>query len=778
MKSSSRDEDRGSPSPYNPEETGRSSLSPAKKVAGGLPSVAAAVKHALDEMGAVRSIKTLSKVNQTDGFDCPGCAWPDPDDRRAMVEFCENGAKAVAEEATRKRIDAEFFEHWSIAELSRKSDYWLGKQGRLTSPMWRRPESDHYEPIAWQDAFGLIARELNQLQNPDEAVFYTSGRTSNEAAFLYQLFVRLFGTNNLPDCSNMCHESSGVALKEVIGVGKGTVTLEDFDHADAIFVIGQNPGTNHPRMLSTLQKAARRGCRIVSINPLPEAGTSRFIHPQEITTWAGSGTQLAHLFLPVKINGDVALLKGIVKEIFEADALQPENGIDRDFIANYTTGFDEFSRDISQASWEVIVRESGVDRDLIKMAAGIILKSRAIIWCWAMGLTQHKNAVANIQEIVNLILLGGHLGRSGAGVCPVRGHSNVQGDRTMGIWERPSDTFLDNLATTFHFEPPRRPGHNTISAIKAMLEGEASFFLAMGGNFLSATPDTELTARALRQCRLTTHISTKLNRAHLITGHQALILPCLGRTEIDLQKSGEQFVSVENSMGIVHTSRGNLKPASAQLLSEPAIVSGLAKAVFKGQTDKMQCVDWDYVVADYDRIRELISRTIPGFEDYNNRVRRRGGFYLPNPVRDHRKFETETGKAVFTVHAIPETKIAPDQFTMMTIRSHDQYNTTIYGLHDRYRGVTAGRRVVFMNDRDMSDAGLKAKDLVDVTSHFNGTKRIARKFRVIPYPIPRRCVASYFPEANVLVPLDSIADKSHTPTSKSIIVTITKHPGE
>ncbi|MDQ3805313.1 MAG: FdhF/YdeP family oxidoreductase, partial [Acidobacteriota bacterium] len=677
----------------------------------------------------------------------------------------------VAEEATTRRVTPDFFRRWSVADLSLKSDYWLGKQGRLTHPMILRRGATHYEPVGWDEAFQAVAAELNALDSPDEAAFYTSGRTSNEAAFLYQLFVRQFGTNNLPDCSNMCHESSGRGLTETIGVGKGTVTLNDFRLADAIFIIGQNPGTNHPRMLSTLREAKRRGCRIVHVNPLPEAGLRRFKHPQHPLDFVGGGTDLTDLFLQVRVNGDVALLKGVMKEVLEEEDRRPGEVLDWDFIREKTAGFEEFARALRGMSWAELVEESGVAREQMRAAAEIYVKSERTIVCWAMGLTQHKNAVANIQEIVNLLLLRGQIGRPGAGACPVRGHSNVQGDRTMGIWERPADSFLDALAREFNFEPPRRHGLDTVETIRAMHDGRVKVFFAVGGNFLSATPDTEFTARALGRCRLTAHVSTKLNRAHLVTGGQALILPCLGRTEVDVQKSGEQFVSVENSMGVVHSSRGNLPPASEHLLSEPAVVARLARATLGGRGG----VEWEWLVEDYDRVRDLIARTIPGFEDYNRRVRAPGGFYLPNAAREG-VFQTSTGRANFTVHGLPRHRLAPGQFLMMTVRSHDQFNTTIYGLDDRYRGIHNERRVVFLNPEDAAEQGLSAGQVVDLVSHFEGETRTARRFLVVPYPIPRRCAATYFPEANALVPVRSVADKSNTPASKSVRISV--HPSD
>jgi molybdopterin-dependent oxidoreductase alpha subunit len=735
-------------------------MSKKSKAAGGVPAIIATVKALSSEMGLVRGARTLLKVNQPGGVDCPGCAWPEPDRERSHFEFCENGAKHIADEATTKRVTPEFFQQWSVADLALQSDQWLGAQGRITHPMLMRRGATHYEPVSWDNAFELLASELNSLNYPDQAIFYTSGRASNEAAFLYQLFVRQFGTNNLPDCSNMCHESSGTALGETIGIGKGTVTLEDFDLAEAIFVIGQNPGTNHPRMLSALQRAKRNGCKLVHINPLPEVGMTRFKHPQQIMGLLGSGTELADLFLQVKINGDVALLKGISKVVLAHEAL------DRDFIERHTTGFEEFVGALEEVSFEEIVEQSGIANGLIE-AAHIFMQSERTIFCWAMGLTQHRNAVANIQEIVNLMLLRGQIGKPGAGLCPVRGHSNVQGDRTVGIWERPTAGFLDRLGAEFGFEPPRNHGFDTVKAIHAMHEGQAKVFFALGGNFLSATPDTNFTAEALRRCRLTAHVSTKLNRSHLTNGDRALILPCLGRTEIDVQPAGPQFVTTENSMSVVQISRGSLEPASTELLSEPQIVARLAKVTFEHRTT----VDWDRLASNYDLIRDRIERVVPGFENYNSRVREPGGFYLPNAARQ-RIFNTSTGKAMFTVHELPRHQLAPGQFLMMTIRSHDQFNTSVYSENDRYRGISNGRRVVFLNEQDIEAAGLRPRQLVDLVSHFNGEERVAPQFAVTPYDIPRSCAATYFPEANVLVPVGSVAEKSNTPASKSVVISI------
>jgi molybdopterin-dependent oxidoreductase alpha subunit len=749
-----------------PEDAEDIQTGPPPSVAGGWPAVKQTMRQVRSHSGLMRGSRALLLLNQKHGFDCPGCAWPEPHDRSAF-EFCENGAKAVAAETTRARADAAFFARHSIDALAAKSDHWLGEQGRLTEPMVLHPWRDRYEPISWDDAFALVARTAAALDSPDQAVFYTSGRTSNEAAFLYQLFARQLGTNNLPDCSNMCHESSGWALRETVGVGKGTVQLEDFERADAIFVIGQNPGTNHPRMLTTLQAAARRGCKIVSINPLPEAALSRFQHPQHPLEMLGAGTPITSLHLPVRVNGDVALLQGICKEMLEEERRRPGRVFDHDFITAHTDGFEALCDTLEAARWEDLVEESGIDRAQMRAAAEIAWTAKRTIACWAMGLTQHRNAVANIQEVVNLLLLRGSVGRPGAGLCPVRGHSNVQGDRTMGIWERMDDAFLDRLGRRFRFEPPRHHGLDTVGAIEAMRAGQVKLFVSLGGNFQAATPDTERTSEGLRRCLLTVQVSTTLNRAHLVTGKQALILPCLGRSERDVQAAGAQLVTVEDSMGLVHASRGPLAPVSKHLRSEPAIVAGLARACLPDSA-----VPWEALADDYDRIREDIAAVIPGFEDFNARVRQPGGFALPNTARE-RRWNTPTGKARFTVHARPRHELAPHQLLMMTIRSHDQFNTTVYGLDDRYRGISGGRRVVFLNEADLEALGIEAGQLVDLHSHHEGETRTAPHFKVVPFAIPRRCAATYFPEANVLVPLGAMAEKSRTPASKSVVISVT-----
>jgi len=739
-----------------------------KLTAGGLKSVTVTTGRGLSFMGAARTIRTLTTINQKNGFDCPSCAWPDPDGDRKIAEFCENGAKAVASEAIKARATPEFFAQHSISELAKQSDAWLDRAGRITHPMVRREGSDHYEPIAWDDAFQLIARELHALASSDEATFYTSGRTSNEAAFMYQLFVRQLGTNNLPDCSNMCHESSGLGMTETIGIGKATVTIGDFEHADCIFVIGQNPGTNHPRMLTELQKAARNGCTIVSVNPLAETGLIRFANPQEPLALVGArSTTLAKLFLPVRINGDVALFKGIMKVMLERDRASGGQVLAHDFIRHHTEGFDAFARDLDETSWETILRESGVERARIEEAAEIAIKSERMICCWAMGITQHKNGVANVQTIVNFALLRGQIGRRGAGLCPVRGHSNVQGERTVGIWEKMSDTFMKALAKEFNFAPPEKHGLDVVHSIAAMHEGRVKVFFAMGGNFLSAAPDTHRTSEAMTRCKLTVQVSTKLNRGHLITGKQALILPCLGRTERDMQASGEQFVTVEDTTGVVHQSHGVIDPASEHLRSEPAIVAGLAMATLGDKTT----VNWQALVDNYDRVRDHIEHVVPGFTQYNRRVREPGGFYLPNGPREG-TFTTPSQRAHFTVHDIPEHKLERGQLLLMTVRSHDQFNTTIYGEDDRYRGVYGGRRVVFLHEGDMRELGLAKDQWVDLIGHRGSQRRRAERFKVVPYDIPRGCAAAYFPETNVLVPVQDVADGSNQPASKSLVISI------
>lgn len=745
--------------------TGLQRGAPAKR-AGGLKAVGRALHHLRREgLGLAGGLQALRRMNQKGGFDCPGCAWPDPDDRSSLGEYCENGAKAFAEEATHKRCDAAFFAEHSVAELSERSDFELSQAGRLTQPMLLRQGATHYEPVSWEDAFAVLAEEMNGLASPDEAVFYTSGRTSNEAAFLYQLFVRQLGTNNLPDCSNMCHESSGAGLGETLGIGKGSVTLSDVESAELIVVVGQNPATNHPRMLTSLQIAKRNGAEIVAVNPLIEPGLVRFQHPQSPRQLLSGGTDLCDQFLRVTVGGDVALFKAVLCMLAERERLAPGTVFDQPFIEEHTAGFDELLADLRGRDLEALIRASGVERAELERFCDRIVRHRKIVICWAMGVTQHRNGVDNVRELVNLLLLRGSIGKPGAGTCPVRGHSNVQGDRTVGIWERPKPEFLDKLGEVFDFEPPREHGYSVVRAIEAMQRGEAKFFFAMGGNFLSATPDTAVTAEALRRCALTAHVSTKLNRSHLVHGKRALILPCLARSERDVQQGAEQMVSVENSMGIVHMSKGTRPPASEELRSEPWIVAEMARATL-GERSR---VDWEALAADYDKIRDGIEAVVPGFDAYNVRVRRPEGFLLPNGARE-RKWNTRSGKAKFTINEPCGVQLGPGEYKLTTIRTHDQFNTTIYGLDDRYRGIYGERRVVLMHPDDMAEAGLQAEQLVDVHGRQDAAGRVARRFHVVPYDIPRGCIASYFPETNVLVPLGTRARISETPASKLVIV--------
>ena len=738
-----------------------------KDKAVGIPAVTSAMKHISEEIGLAKGMKLISKMNQKGGFDCSGCAWPDPDEHRSSLgEYCENGAKALAEEATTKRVNRAFFEKYSVQELSQWSDFKIGKSGRLEEPMILRKGSNHYEPISWKDAFEYIAQHLKNLNHSDEAVFYTSGRTANETAFLYQLFAKQLGTNNLPDCSNMCHESSGVGLSQTVGIGKGSVTLEDLHKAEVIVVMGQNPGTNHPRMLSALEKCKKNGGKIITINPLPEAGNNNFTDPQSPFSILKGGTQLTDLFLQVKINGDVAVLKAVMCKLLEAEKLNPGTVFDLDFIENKTAGYNELIQHLESQNLQELIHLSGLEESAINQFAAMIQHKSKIIICWAMGLTQQENGVENVREVVNLLLLKGAIGKEGAGTCPVRGHSNVQGDRTMGIYEKPSDEFLDAIDQNFNIKSPRKHGYDVIEAIHAMKDKKVSFFMAMGGNFISATPDSQLTGEAIKNCDLTVQVSTKLNRAHLVTGKKAIILPCIARSEKDIQNDKMQFVSVENSMGIVHMSKGTFEPASKDLLSEPVIVSFLGEATFGNDI-----IDWKKYRDDYNLIREEIEKCIPGFENYNQKVLKTAGFYLPNGARDG-EFHTHNKKANFSINEVPKNTVQEGNFIMMTIRTHDQYNTTIYGMDDRYRGIINERRVVLMHPEDMKENHLNKMDVVNIHSHFKGEVRSAYQFKVVPYDIARGCVATYFPEANVLVPINSVARESNTPVSKFVEVSI------
>jgi molybdopterin-dependent oxidoreductase alpha subunit len=757
--------------PTNDVDENRLEVGKPKNWAAGLPGVAVSLIRSREQMGTGRTVRTLRLLNQRSGFDCPGCAWPEPrqtdGERRKLAEFCENGAKAVGEEATKRRVGAEFFAEHSIGDLAAKTDYWLGQQGRLTEPVVLRDGATHYEPISWDGAFELIADQLRALDDPNEAMFYTSGRTSNEAAFLYQLLVRSFGTNNLPDCSNMCHESSGAALTETTGIGKGTVSLADIHHADLIMVVGQNPGTNHPRMLSALEEAKAKGAKVIAVNPLPEAGLMRFKNPQNIRGVVGKGTPLADEFAQIRLGGDLAFFQALGHLLLQWEEEAPGTIIDQAFIDDSTYGFEDYAKQVRDLDWNAVGEATGLPRDQIEHIARMLVESKRTIYCWAMGLTQHKHAVPTIKEVVNLALLRGMIGKPGAGLCPVRGHSNVQGDRTMGIWEKMPESFMDKLAEEFGIPIPREHGLDAVDSIRAMRDGRGKVFFAVGGNFAAATPDSELTERALRSCELTVQVSTKLNRSHAVHGRTALILPTLGRTERDMQTGGEQFVTVEDSMSAVHVSRGRLHPASEHLLSEVAIICRLAGALF----GPGHAVPWQDFEGDYDLIRDRIAAVVPGCSDYNTRVRQPDGFVLPNAPRDSREFTgTNTGKANFSASELDFPEIPEGRLLLQTLRSHDQYNTTIYGLSDRYRGVENGRRVVFVNPDDIAALGVADGQLVDLVSEWRDGDRRAERFRVVSYPTARGCAAAYFPEANTLVPLDSVADTSNTPVSKAIVI--------
>jgi len=758
------------PAAENPEELLDLKLTEPKHWAAGIPAVYEAGKDVLEEDGLIRGMKGLFHMNKKGGFDCSGCAWPDPDDDRSPIaEYCENGAKALAEEATTKKLTAEFFAENSVEELAKLNDYEIGKKGRIAQPVYLPKGGTHYQPISWDDAFKKIADHLNKLKSPNEAVFYTSGRTGNEASFMYQLFVKEYGTNNMPDCSNMCHESSGTALTETIGIGKGTVTLDDFYDTDVIIIMGQNPGTNHPRMLTALEKAKKKGSKIIAINPLKEAGLMAFKNPQTVKGFMGFSTQLADVYLQIKINGDMALLKAIEKLLYEAEKDTPGKIFDKEFIQNNTVGYKDFINHLEKYELDELADACGVPLSQLEEAAELLKHKHRVIICWAMGITQHTNGVDTIKEILNLVLLKGSIGKPGAGLCPVRGHSNVQGNRTMMIWEKPTEKQLDKLKEVFGFEPPREHGYDVVDSIKAMHKGKLKVFFAMGGNFLSATPDTGYTAEALRKLELSVHVSTKLNRSHLVHGKEALILPTFSRSDKDIIDGEAQFVTCENSMGVVQMSKGILEPISNDLLNENQIVCRLAKATLGNHT----VIDWDKYAQSYDAVRDAIAKVIPGCEDYNKKVRQPAGFYLPNGPREG-KFKTEKygDKAAFSVTELPVNKLADDEYMLTSIRSHDQFNTTIYGLDDRYRGIHNERRVIFMNESDMMRAGFKAGEKVDLVNNHDGIERIARLFVVVPYDIPERNTAAYYPETNVLVPIDCVAEGSNTPTSKLIVIKI------
>ena len=744
--------------------------------AAGRIAIESALKQVYGKAGVIRGTRGLLHLNQKGGIDCQSCAWPDPE-HRTLNEYCESGAKALADEAMTATIGSDFFHEHSVGDLLEHDDRWLNAQGRLAEPVVLREGSDHYEPISWEDAFRLIADELNSLDSPDEAIFYTSGRTSNEAAFLFQLFVRQFGTNNMPDCSNMCHESTSVALAESIGQGKATIRLEDLETTDLVIVIGQNPGTNSPRMLSSLRAAKLHGAKMIAINPLAEVGLMNFVDPNPqhysnplsypIAMLTDKPVHLADIHLPIRIGGDSAVLKGVMKVLIEREREKPGSVLDREFIEKNTSGYDEFIESLDAVGWDDIVKYSGLTRDEIADAAEMIIAAPTMVTCWAMGVTQHREAVAAIKDIVNLHLLRGQIGKPRAGLCPVRGHSNVQGDRTMGIWEKMNPEFRENLEKEFGFKTPEKDGYDTVESIAAMHDGKAHVFFAMGGNFLVASPDTDTVAAGLKNCSLTVNVLTKLNRTALTHGRQSLILPCLGRSEVDVQASGEQFVSTESTMLNVQSSKGIYEPISEQLRSEPWIIAQMAMATLGKRTT----VDWNAMAANYDNIRDAISRVVSGCENYNERVRVPGGFYLPNPPREG-KFPNSARKALFNAAPLEKIDIEPGQLLMTTIRSHDQFNTTIYGLSDRYRGVEGNRRVIFMNPKNMAELGLTTGQVVNITSHFEDRERHAEGFVVVPYRIPLDCIATYFPEGNALVPLTSFARFSRTPTSKCVVISI------
>jgi molybdopterin-dependent oxidoreductase alpha subunit len=744
--------------------------------AGGWGALKSSAKHLIQSENAAKNVKALLRANQPGGFDCPGCAWGDSD-TAGKVDFCENGVKAIAWEATSKRVSPEFFKQHSITELQQWDDHSLEKSGRLTQPMFFDGKSEHYQAISWDDAFKIIADQLQQLPSPNEALLYTSGRASNEAAYMYQLFGRVLGTNNFPDCSNMCHEASGIAMTSSLGTSKGTVTMADFDQADAIFVFGQNPGTNHPRMLGTLRKASKRGATIVSINNLKERGLQQFLDPQspkEMILF--TGTNISQYYFTPRLGGDMAILRGVAKSLLERFK-QDETVIDSAFIAEHCHNFSTYQRSVEATSWEKIISQSGLSRQDIEQITDIYASKKKVIFTWAMGITQHKHSVTTIQELINVLLLRGNIGKPGAGACPVRGHSNVQGNRTVGINEQPPMDFLDALDKHYAFKTSREHGLNTVDSIHTMLAGKAKVFIALGGNFAAATPDTTRTYQALKQCDLTVQISTKLNRSHLITGKQALILPCLGRTEIDRQESGEQCITVEDSMSMVHSSTGQNEPASEHLRSETAIVASMAMAAVGNSV-----VDWTSLMNDYGLIRADISKVLPGFHDYNKRIKVGRGFHLDNKAAQ-RQWKTNTEKATFSdtqlpkklVHEVAEAFTDKPILTLQTLRSHDQYNTSIYGMDDRYRGIYGERRVIFVNTDDMARQQLKNGDKVKITTvSSDNIVRTITDFKVVQYVIPAGCAAAYYPETNPLVPLESTADHCGTPTSKSIAVSIEK----
>ncbi|MCI4658730.1 FdhF/YdeP family oxidoreductase [Cryobacterium zhongshanensis] len=742
-----------------------------KTSAAGLEAVVVALERGVAQAGIGRTARALLRLNQRDGTDCPGCAWPESQGHRKTAEFCENGAKAVAEESTVRQVTPAFWAEHSIAELATKTEYWLGNQGRITHPVVIRPGDTHYSQISWNDAFELIGEQI-RATTPDRTVFYTSGRTANESAFLYQLFARSIGTNNLPDCSNMCHESSGSAMNATIGIGKGTVSLEDIHHADLILVVGQNPGTNHPRMLSALKECKDNGGKVVAVNPLPEAGLFNFKDPQSFSGLIGDGTALADEYLQIKVGGDLALFQALGHLLLEEEKRVPGSVVDQAFVDANTQGLEEYRAARGEIDWEETEKATGLSRLQIGVVASMLVTSKATIICWALGLTQQPHSVNTLKEIINLLLLQGNFGKPGAGACPVRGHSNVQGDRTMGVWEKPKEAFLAALDTEFGIVSPREHGLDSVATVEAFENEDVDVFVSLGGNFALACSDTAKLEAAMQRVGLTVHISTKPNRSHVMHGRTSLILPTLGRTDTDdKHPGGRQVLSVEDSMSVVRTTQGRLDPVSEHLLAEPVIVARMASATLGADHP----VDWKAMSEDYDLIRDHISRVIPGFTDFNRRLKTKNGFVLPNPPRDTRSFATDIGRARFTVSPLEYLTPPAGHLILQTIRSHDQYNTTFYGLDDRYRGISNGRRVILINEDDVVELGFHDRDLVDVISTFRGEERRADEFRLVVYPTPRGCAAAYFPEANALMHRELVARESNTPGYKAMSVRFIAH---
>lgn len=765
-----------SPSAESPYKLLDLKLESPKKWAAGVPAVMHSLEQLVRDASVLRGGRALFSMNQFDGFDCPSCAWPDPDhDRSKIAEYCENGAKALAEEATSKTIGAEFFREHSVYDLAKMTDYQISQLGRISEPMYLPKGGTHYEPVSWDDAFTKIAEKLNGLGSPDEAIFYTSGRTSNEATWVYQLFGREFGTNNFPDCSNMCHETSGYALTRSIGFGKGSVKLEDFYESDLIIIMGQNPGTNSPRMLSALTKGKKNGAKIMAINPLPEAGLMGFKDPQKPLAAITKPFELSDLYLPVKINGDMALLKALQILVLEEEENNPGKVIDHNFIRDKTAGFDALVEELKRYDLDFLAAECGVPVEKLREAAQMIAARKRIIICWGMGITQQHNGVDMIYNIVNLLLMKGSIGIKGGGVCPVRGHSNVQGNRTLLVNHKPTEEQLNTLEKFYGFKVPRQDGYDVVKAIKAMHEGTVKFMFCMGGNLLSAAPDTTYTAEAMRKLEMSVMVSIKLNRGHLIHGKEALILPVISRSEKDIVNGKLQHISTENSMGVVEWSRGVLEPVSEHLINETHVACRMAKAVL----GERSVIDWDRFINSYDAIRDDVSQCIHGFEHYNERVMQKGGFYLPNNPRDG-KFSSEhfPGKAAFNITPVPDNSLADDEYLMATTRTHDQFNTVVYGLDDRYRGIFNERRIVMMNELDIEKAGLKEGDKVDLFNYDDGIERIAPLFIVVKYQIPQKSTMTYFPETNVLVSINNVVDGANMPASKYVRIKIRKHNPE